>query len=63
MKNVDGEPRLKQRCGGDRIKPWKGGGGVGHYIIYGKAVNRPVTNDSRCLNTMSIFDGKENEMK
>ena len=29
--------RIKQ-CGGDRIGPAKGGGGVGHYIIYDKAV-------------------------
>ena len=52
--------RIKQ-CGGDRIGPCeRGGGGVGHYIIYGKAVIGlyQMTLD-RCLNTMSIFDGKD----
>ena len=32
---------------------------MGHFIIYGKAVNKPIINDSRCLNTMSISDGKD----
>ena len=59
MKNVAGEPRLEQPSGGDKIGPCERVWGVGQYIIYDKAVNRPATNDSRCLNTMLIFDGKD----
>ena len=38
--------------------PVKGGGcGLLYHLWQGG--NRPITNDSRCLNTMSIFDGKD----
>ena len=33
------------------------GGGLLYHLWQGG--NRPITNDSRCLNTMSIFDGKD----
>ena len=50
--------RIKQ-CGGDRIDPAKGGGGCGLLYHLWQGGNRPITNDSRCLKTMSIFDGKD----
>ena len=50
--------RIKQ-CGGDRIGPCERGGGCGLLYHLWQGGNRPITNDSRCLNTMSIFDGKD----
>ena len=48
------------QCGGDRIGPCeRGGGGCGLLYHLWQGGNRPITNDSRCLNTMLIFDGKD----
>ena len=35
------------------------GGGCGSLYYLWQGGNRHITNDSRCLNTMSIFDGKD----
>ena len=51
--------RRIKRCGGDRIGPCERGGGCGSLYHLWQGGNRPITNDSCCLNTMSIFDGKD----